>query len=130
MKPSDPRALRVVQKLHDSERPEFTILFGSRARGDYREDQSDIDIMLVQGSTPSEEQVRRVWNKIRTYTEEEYGSRVSEGIVWITTEEFSRRRRTINDVVASALRDGIVIGQEPEFLRRDSPDYEYERIVT
>ena len=47
----DPRALRVAQQVHEMARPLATILFVSRARGDHREDSSDIDILLV-GEVP------------------------------------------------------------------------------
>ena len=38
--------MAVARAVHDAVRPESVILFGSRARGDYRED-SDIDLMLI-----------------------------------------------------------------------------------
>jgi len=39
------------------------ILFGSRARGDYRED-SDWDLLVVVGSSPSREAIRRLQYRI------------------------------------------------------------------
>ena len=42
----DRRALAVAQAAYDAVAPETVILFGSRARGDYRAD-SDIDLLLI-----------------------------------------------------------------------------------
>ena len=47
----DPRAIAVARAVLEREGPEFTILFGSRARGDWDEE-SDIDLMLVTGEAP------------------------------------------------------------------------------
>ena len=43
----DPLAVIVAEALHRRDRPLAAILFGSRARGDHREDISDLDILLV-----------------------------------------------------------------------------------
>ena len=47
----DPQALRIAQELHRSESPTLTVLFGSRARGDYAPGRSDVDILMVQEPT-------------------------------------------------------------------------------
>ena len=44
---ADPRAVAVARAVHEREQPQATILFGSRARGDYNEKHSDIDLLLV-----------------------------------------------------------------------------------
>ena len=54
MKTHDAKALRVAQLVQQREQPELAILFGSRARGDHDEAQSDIDIMLVQAVAPGD----------------------------------------------------------------------------
>lgn len=128
----DPRALEVAQELHRAEQPEITILFGSRARGDYREGRSDVDIMLVQESPPTEAQERRTRDRAQAAGEARYGRRTPVQIIWKTFAEFSRMRRTINHVVAKALRDGIVMPRDPESYRNSyhDDDYEYEWTVT
>lgn len=40
---------------HEARRPQLTILFGSRVRGDYAEGRSDIDILVIEGHPPREE---------------------------------------------------------------------------
>ncbi len=130
----DPRALRLAQELQKAEQPEAAILFGSRARGDYREGHSDIDIMLVQENSPSKEQESRALDVAKAFAESLYNQRVQVQIIWETSEEFDKMRRTVNHVVANALRDGIVMPRNPEEYNNryndDYDHYEYEWTVT
>ena len=127
----DFRALSVALELHREEEPEITILFGSGARGDYQDGRSDIDVMIVQQILPSREQRARTDESARTSVELIYGEYVLVQVVWQTTERFGRMRRTINDVVAGALRHGIIMSRNPENpdLKR-SQDHNYEWVVT
>ena len=106
----DPRALLLAQELHQAEQPDITILFGSRARGDYREGQSDIDIML-QEQPPSPEQQASAEHTARRCAAAQYDQPTPVQIIWQTQAEFKKMRRTINHVVANALRDGITCPQ-------------------
>ena len=127
----DPRALQVARELHRREQPELTILFGSRARGDYRENVSDIDIMLVQPEPPSPEQQCRSELAALAAAERLCGHPVPVQIVWKTTREFDRMRRSINDVVVHALRDGVIMPPEQEnYRQQDTDDHSYEWSVT
>ena len=127
----DPRALKVARELHRSEQPELTILFGSRARGDYREYVSDIDIMLVQAERPSMEQQCRVERAALDAAERFCGRPVPVQVVWKTSQEFDRMRRTLNDVVVHALREGVIMPPEQENRRQsDGDDHSYEWMVT
>ena len=56
---ADPRAVAVAQAVHQRERPQATILFGSRARGDYNEKYSDIDLLLVCDVFPDDDTLRQ-----------------------------------------------------------------------
>ena len=49
---ADARAIAVAQAIHRMADPEQTILFGSRARGDYRPD-SDVDVLIIKDSPPT-----------------------------------------------------------------------------
>ena len=99
----DFRALSVALELHRAEEPEITILFGSRARGDYQTSRSDIDVMIVQQILPSREQRARTDELARTSVESIYGEYVLVQVVVQTIETFGRMRRAINDVSAGAL---------------------------
>ena len=56
----DPRAIDIAHALHQSGDTLLTVLFDFRARGDYAEDRSDVEILLVQEHSPSEDQQERV----------------------------------------------------------------------
>ena len=56
---TDPSAVKLAELLHETRNPHLTILFGSRARGDYAEGRSGVDIMLVEDQPPDDETVNR-----------------------------------------------------------------------
>ena len=130
----DPRALKVAQNLHQSQQAEITILFGSRARGDYREGSSDIDVLLVRENTPDLEQRGRIEEQAQLLAQSLYGWPVPVQTVWETGAEFDRMRRTVNHVVARALQDGVVMtknGEDyPNGGAREEADISYEWTVT
>ncbi len=131
----DPRALEIAHCLHRTEQPELTILFGSRARGDYEDGRSDIDIMLVQEHPPSEEQESRTRNQAETSAQELYRQAVPVQIIWKTSDEFNRMRRSVNHLVARALRDGVMMSRDTGdyssgYNDNSENDYEYEWTVT
>ena len=130
----DPRALRVAKELHQSEQPEITILFGSRARDDYEEDRSDIDVLLIRDSVPDLKQKDRINRKAQKLTKSLYGWPVPVQTVWCTRDEFDQMRRTVNHVVARALQDGVVMPRDTDDYNsrygQDEPDFSNEWTVT
>ena len=130
----DPRALRVAQELHRAQQPEVTVLFGSRARGDYEEDRSDIDVLLVRDSVPDGEQKNLIKEDAEKLARSLYGWSVSVQTVWCTRDEFDQMRRTVNHVVARALQDGVVMPRDPEDYNsrygQDELDHSNEWTVT
>ena len=107
---TDPRALQIAREIHQSENPALTVLHGSRARGDYAEGRSDVDILLVQGDPPTEEQRRRVDFKSRSPSVSIYrGQRVEVQVFWLTLDEFNERRRFINNFVGGAIDRGMIL---------------------
>ena len=52
---TDPNAVKLAEFLHAARQPQLTILFGSRARGDYAQGRSDIDILLIEDHPPDGE---------------------------------------------------------------------------
>ena len=54
----DPNALLVTRRVQEAAQPAVTILFGSRARGDYRPD-SDIDLLLIADRPPEPPAMQR-----------------------------------------------------------------------
>ena len=127
----DPRALSVARAVHERERPLATILFGSRARGDFEEGRSDIDIMLVQAEVPDGEYKGSVAEWTEGVVRATYGRRVPIQLVWLSEERFSDGKRYVNHLATQALFDGVIMTQNPEeYHNRDADDgetqYEYD----
>ena len=112
----------------------MAILFGSRATGNFRDGESDIDIMLVQDEPPTPEQKKRACEAAQQLAAQRYKARTPIQILWQTHQNFDRMRRTVNHVVASAMTEGIILPRDrDEFKRRYGDNLaseEYEWTVT
>ena len=91
-----------------------TFLFGSRARGDYEEGRSDVDILMVRPEKPEYEERVRTEREASGRAQAIYGRGVSVQLVWITNEEFLRMRRSINHIAARAARERIEMPRNQE----------------
>ena len=112
---ADPRAVKLTELLHQARKPQLTILFGSRARGDYAEGRSDVDIMLVEepppeGEATGERKLAFLKDKAQIYRGQDIECQ------WLlrTPEEFRERTKFVNSLETSALEDGYVLGGEAE----------------
>ena len=110
----DPLALQIAQAVHQRENPQATILFGSRARGDYEERRSDIDIMLVVPKEPSRDYKLSLEDWTESKVRALYGRNVPLQLVWFSRTEFEDKRRFINHVVTRAMLDGVIMSTNPE----------------
>lgn len=126
----DLRALRLAQAVHHRERPQATILFGSRARGDYDERRSDIDIMIVQPVEPDSDYKMAVPEWADAAAQAAYGRPVPVQLVWLAQEKFQEGQRYINHVTTRALLEGVVMSENPEAFQSryadDAEETEYE----
>ena len=104
----DPRALQLARALHRSQQPEVTILFGSRARGDYRPD-SDIDILFVTGALPASETREQVQAAAAQLADARYQPPVPVQLIWRTPDEYDQMRRTRNHFIARAVDEGVIM---------------------
>ena len=131
---ADPRALKVAEELHQRLQPSMTILFGSRARGDYEDGRSDIDIMLVGDSLPSGAAQLELESQATSRAQKIYGCHAPVQLIIQTTEEFGKMRRTVNHVTVHALREGIIMSQDAEYngqnFSNEEEDYSHEWSLT
>ena len=126
----DPRAWRVAQELHAVEQPEITILFGSRARGDWEEGRSDIDIMLVDASVPDREKRQALTDQAEAQAAAVYGGPVKVQITPIASALFNRMHRSVNHVAARAWREGVIMPRPRRRPEEFNPDYRAEHDIT
>ena len=128
---TDPKAVKLAEILHGARQPQLTILFGSRARGDYAEGRSDIDILLIEDHPPYGETAANAGMAFRTAKAELYrGHRIEFDQIITNQEEFRKRRAAVNTLEAHALRDGYFLGEEAEYyagLARRSENHHQTR---
>lgn len=128
----DPAALLVARQVHEGVPAAVTVLFGSRARGDYRPD-SDIDILLVADDLPEPELRAAAKALAADGARHRYQPPVPCQVIWKTTAEVSRMRRTINHMIARAFDEGVVMPRDPSQYDAECDDdgmTDYEWSVT
>jgi len=92
----------MTHRLIEAVDPDKIVLFGSRARGDARED-SDVDLLVIKDSDqPRHVRVMPLYRALR-------GLGVPKDILWVTPEEVEIYRDVVNHVVARGLREGRVL---------------------
>ena len=101
---------KMVRAIVAEVAPEQIILFGSRARGDARED-SDVDLLVIE-STPfgngrsRRQEAVRLWRAVS-------GLGVTKDILVYSRDEVEYWRDSLNHVLARALREGRVLYERP-----------------
>ena len=114
---ADPKAVAVARAVYDAVRPEKVILFGSRARGDYRAD-SDIDLLIISDS-PSNGRYMEAQNAASEAAQRIYGEYFGVDLVWMPCEKYRECRVGINHLAAQAARDGVDMNGDKEEYPRD-----------
>ena len=116
-----PTALAAAQAAQEAVAPDTVILFGSRARGDYRPD-SDIDLLVLQQNHPPLVASGRANRAAREYLKN-HPPTVPVNSIAIPRQTFLYARRAKNHVAAQALRDGVIMsGEKLDY----TPDYDDE----
>jgi HEPN domain-containing protein len=127
---ADPKALGVAKAVYEAISPNRVILFGSRARGDHREAESDIDILIVSDQAGDAAVVEDAESAARQRADTLFNHDVPIQLLWRTTDEFQQTRRTINGVVARAIDEGIIMPEDLENDRNQDNDYAHEWTIT
>ena len=123
----DRRALAVAQAVYDAAGPEAVILFGSRARGDYRVD-SDIDLLLIVSDNPKNGERERIAYEAACETALRiYGHRLDVDVVQYTAEQFEDERPSINRLASRVAEYGITLDGERMAYQRLHYDDEAQR---
>lgn len=116
---ADPRAVAVAEAVHRRERPQATILFGSRARGDYHNKYSDIDLPLVCEESPDGEARDEARDFVRRTVKAVYKREVPFQLEYTRRDYFDSQRPYINSVPTQALLTGVLMSDNPgEFTRQ------------
>ena len=109
----DPRAVSVAQAVHDLIDAECVILFGSRSREGWT-DRSDIDIMVITQEPPTQTDEARITAAAQKILDHTYAERPAIDLVMLSTEQYRRRSKSINNVAAISSREGIKLTRNPE----------------
>lgn len=100
----------MVQAIVAEVDPEQVILFGSRARGDARED-SDVDLLVIESAPFGKGRSRRR-EAARLYQAlSEFD--ISTDILVYSRDEVEHWRNSLNNIVARALREGRGLYERP-----------------
>ena len=122
----DPRAVAAARDLRQKLDAECVILLGSRARGDYHEDTSDIDfITIINGPVDRDTEVG-VRNAAGDAVRLQYGRHLAFDSMPMTPGQYElKSRHTINHPAASAAREGIFVPRtEGEYGRESGEEFE------
>ena len=128
----DPTALQLTREAYELIQPDAAILFGSRARGDYEEHRSDVDIMIIGSDEPSQprKDALKKWADSKSLAA--FGRPVPVQLVWLDREEFARQEQFVNSLVTRAIRHGTIMANNPEEFssRYDDEETELQYIWT
>lgn len=103
---ADPRALRMAHLIHLAIKPAATILFGSRARGDYNE-RSDVDISIITPEPVPSGAAERAAAAL-------YENAPEIEIINYTLDDYHNLERYRNTAVTEGLTQGVVIAPSPD----------------
>ena len=120
----DPKARAVAKAVYDALRPRSVILFGSRARGDFRRD-SDVDLLIItDADRMDKDEYMLACDAAHAKFAEVYGARSPFGVdvLNMSAEKFRHCRRAKNHVAGQAARDGVDMNGEPVPPDDQEPD--------
>ena len=120
----DPKARAVAKAVYDALQPRLVILFGSRARGDFRRD-SDVDLLVItDDDRVDKDEYMAACDAANAKSAEVYGVRggFKVDVVYMSEDNFRHFRRAKNHVAGQAARDGVDMNGEPIAPDGQTPD--------
>ena len=119
----DHRALEIAKYLHRVADAEQTILFGSRARGDYRTD-SDLDILIVKEELPPEQWLEDLRDQARELQKSRLPEASGIDVICMTGAQFKSQRKLKNNLANSIARQGanVVPDEDLEYSLQDGEE--------
>ena len=107
----------MVQVIVHEIDPEQVYLFGSRARGNARED-SDVDLLIVDSTSYGPEHSR--FEEINRLYQALAAFRVPKDILLYSSEEFAKWQHSLNHVIGRCYREGKLLYAQSRTCRRDA----------
>ena len=105
----DAVGLAVARAAQRGAEPDTVILFGSRARGDHREN-SDVDLLIVYKDNFISPYAG-AQKAVREYFKQN-PPELTVNIIPISRDKFDHGRRAPNHLAGQALRDGIIMSED------------------
>ncbi len=120
--PPDAVGLAAAQAAQDAARPAVVVLFGSRARGDWRKD-SDIDLLVITETEDTRTAQGAAYRGVQAW-EKRRRSGLQVDIIPMTRLQFERCRRAKQHIAGQADTYGVVMsGEELEYRSRYEDGY-------
>ena len=113
---TDQRVMSIAEALHSISQSQRTILFGSRARGDNRQD-SDIDLLIVKDPKPTDLWLETLRQQARRLQKTHLPEASGIDIVCMNETEFVEGARLRNHLANTVAKEGIYI------MPRDAPGH-------
>ena len=105
---ADTRALNIAERLHHMAGARQTILFGSRARGDYRND-SDLDILILKDALPPEKWLEQFRDQARALQKKQLPEASGIDVICMTSAQFDLRRKLRNNLANCIAKQGAAV---------------------
>ena len=120
------RAMEVARDVHRNAGARQTFLFGSRARGDYRND-SDIDLLIIIGQTPADSWLEDIRRKARQTQRNLMPEASGIDIICLSEADFLSRSHLRNNMANTIIKEGQpVMSGEHLGYRLDHGDEEVD----
>ena len=120
---ADPTGLAIARAAQEEAVQDVVILFGSRARGDHRDD-SDVDLLVIAGDGNARRAEFAAYSGVKRHLEAT-GVHISTDIFSMTKEQFARGRLAKQHIAGQAWNQGVAMRPEGMDYSINKPDDGY-----